>query len=109
MATYPDPDAFFDTSQIEWGNGGGTESIRSSLKNTNGAAYRIEPIVKQIADQTDAIGEDMFRAVTGVLHAPEFAGWQQETREAAATIKDLSAKVDALAAAVAALAPKPAE
>jgi uncharacterized protein YukE len=100
MATYSDPDEFFDKSQIGWGNGGGSESIRDSLKSTNGSVYRTEAIVKTIADQTDAIGEDVFRAITGVLHAPEFAGWQQETRAGAAAVKDLAAKVDALTALV---------
>jgi hypothetical protein len=31
-------------------------------------------------------GEDLFRGVTAVLHEPEFAGWQSETRAAAAKI-----------------------
>jgi LysM repeat protein len=31
-------------------------------------------------------GEDVFRATVAVLHAPEFAGWQEVTRRAAAVI-----------------------
>lgn len=106
MADYKDPDEFFDKSQIEWGVGQGTESIRSNLRATNRAAHSTEAIVKQIADQTDAIGEDVFRSITGVLHAPEFAGWQAETRAGAKAVADLVKIVSQLAADVAAIKAK---
>ena len=98
MAQYADFDDAFDRSQIKWGVGDGTESVRSNLRATNRAAHSTEAIVKTIADQTDAIGEDVFRAITGVLHAPEFAGWQEETREAAKTVAEVNAKLDRIIA-----------
>lgn len=65
MADYKDADEWFDNSQIEWGNGGGTESIRGSLKSTNGAVYRIEPLVENLPDEVRS-------HVIEILRAPEF-------------------------------------
>jgi len=126
MATYPDPDAFFDQSQVDWGNGGGTESIRSNLKSTNGAVYRIEPAVKDVADAVKSLPAQVAAAVVDAIAAKRWpwenqdgvpddqkgtnnlfeavqAGNGQEYRNSAKldalvqAVADLSAKVDKLA------------
>jgi hypothetical protein len=49
MANYDDPDEFFDKSQVDFGVGTGKESIRASLKSTNGAAHSTWSLVKDLA------------------------------------------------------------
>src|SRR6478752_5902429 len=79
MATYPDPDAFFDQSQVDWGNGGGTESIRSNLKSTNGAVYRIEPAVKDVAQAVAGLPASAADAVATRLLDGESMPYENQT------------------------------
>lgn len=109
MATYPDPDAFFDQSQIEYGNGGGQQSIRDSLKATNAAAYQnlwaLQALTASLADYVNKVW-------TGITwefenQAPDSHLTDTPAQSLKATNGQVyrnSAKLDALTTAVTALA-----
>ena len=94
MATYPDPDAFFDTSQVPWGSNdwnnpdpGKMDSIRKSLWGSN----RFTGLAYDAATEAAAAAKGLRGDVIDVLRAPEF------------DVPGLQKKVDALTQAVSAL------
>ena len=102
MATYPDPDAFFDQSQVPWGSNdwdhpdpGKMDSIRKSLWGSN----RFTGLAYDAATQAATAAKGLREDVIGVLRAPEFdlPGAQKKLDALTQAVADLSAKVDKLA------------
>jgi len=86
MATYPDPDAFFDQSQVDWGMGGGRSSIRVTLQETNRAAFTV---LKALTDKAGAVTPDLDTLAAKIAEAVWTKSYVDDTDHQGAGRADL--------------------